>query len=256
MEIEELVLQIQQGNNELLSDLWEKKRRLIAWYAERYYRHITENGCAPGGIEKDDLIQTGFLALTDAVKAYDPAKGSFSTTLYWQLKKAFQIASHLRKHDALENCISLDDPISADEPDGPTRLDFVPDTRDNYAGIDEAIFQEQLSTALERALDAIPDKEAYAIRAHYFRGLDTKKTAEELGVSFQRVHQLCFEGLRHIQIGSGGAQLERFIDYETPFYKKVSVSNFNRTHTSAVEALVLSREKRREELGNCYCSSQ
>lgn len=259
MEIEELVLQIQQGNTIRITELWEKVRSLIAWYAGRYFILISlTNICTPGGVEVDDLVQSSYFALLDAIKAYDPARGSFTTLLSYYLKKQFREAIGLRtsKRNPLDNYLSLDIPIDENDPDSATWLEFVPDSRDNYAGVDNAIFREQLRTALERALDAIPEKEAYALRAEYFRGLGGQKTAYELGVSFQRVHQLCNDGLRHIRSGSNGAQLERFLDFETPYYKTVSVHTFNRTHTSAVEALVLSREKRREELGNCYCSSQ
>ena len=254
MEISECISLIQQGQNEYMIVLWGMVKGLIARWALRY--------CAgrrvPGGVELDDLMQCGFLAMVEAVQGYDPEKGGFNTYLHYHVKKQFRDAigrTDRQLRDPLNHCISLDIPVDEDDPDGKTFLDVVPDPRDSFAGVEKSIFREQLHKALETALDSIPAREAQALRAEYWRGLNQTETAAEMGVTDERVRQLRNGGLRHIRNSSARVMLEKFIDYQTPFYKKVSVVSFNRTRTSAVEAVMLFREKMRCDLGKGLCTT-
>lgn len=249
--IAELVALIQQGRNDLLCDLWEELRGLVAWHAARYYfALVSVNGAAP--VEVDDLVQTGFIAMVEALGVYDPARGPFKALFKFYIKKAFRTAIG-RFREPLNNYVSLDEPLTEDSEE--TRLDFIPDSRDYFGMIDETIFQEQLHKALEAALNAIPPKEAYALRAEYWRGLKQAETAMEMNCSSQYIARLRNDGLRHIRTGPAKAQLERFLDSETPFFKSVSAERFNRTHTSAVEELVLWRDRRRREIGKSLCTT-
>ncbi len=255
MTVDELVSLIQQGRDDLICDLWKELRGLVAWYAVRFHAHlVASRGAAP--VEVEDLIQSGFIAMVEALPRHDPERGSFTTFFRFYIRKAFHSAiGRSEKHDPLNNYIPLDAPVNDDEPEGATRLEYIPDPRDYYSGIDESIFLEQLHKALETALNAIPAKEAAALRAEYWQGKKQVEIAEEMGCSDEWVRQLRNGGLRHIRNSSAQAQLERFLDMETPFYKNVSVEHFTRTHTSAVEAVAIWREKRRLELGESICSS-
>lgn len=256
--IAELVSLIQNGHDEYILPLWENVERLISRYANKYLVCLSANGTVPGGVEKEDLEQAGYFAILNALSNYDPSKGAFSTLLVYYLRREFQKAAGIdgnRKREPLNYSLSLDAPVNDDEPEGETRLDFISDPRDYYSGIDESIFQEQLHKALETALDTIPAKEADVLRAEYWQGKKQTEIAEEMGVTDERVRQLRNGGLRHIRNSSARAQLEKILDMETPFYKNVSVEHFTRTHTSAVEAVAIWREKRRREIGKSICSS-
>lgn len=253
---DDLVMQIQQGHNELLPELWEQKQRLIAVLAARYFTIISAGRAAPGGVEVDDLVQCGFIAMVEAAAVYDPELGSFNTILTWYCKKHFRAAigrSEKQLRDPLNSCASLDIPVGEDEDN--TLLDFIPDSRDPFTGAEDRIYQEQLHKALETALDMIPTAEADCIRAEYFEGRSQAEIAARMGVSQERARQLRNGGFRHIRYGSAGPRLERWLDQDTPFYRRVGVERFNNTHTSAVEEVMLWRERRRKELGKSYCSS-
>lgn len=247
---------IQQGHTELLLELWEQKRRLIAVWAAKYFTIISAGRAAPGGVEVDDLVQCGFIAMVEAAAVHNPELGSFNAILSYYCKKHFRAAigrSEKQLRDPLNSCASLDVPVGEDEDN--TLLDFIPDSRDPFTGVEDRIYQEQLHKALEAALEMIPTAEAECIRSEYFEGRTQAEIAARMGVSQERARQLRNGGLRHIRTSSAGAKLERWLDEETPYFKKVGVDRFNRTHTSAVEEVMLWRERRRKELGKSYCSS-
>ena len=245
MEINELVYQIQQGHEELIEPLWLAVKGFIAWCANRYLLGISGAG-ANFGTDRDDLIQSGYFALLDAVKRYDPERGSFLHLLSMRLKTAFKHAVGGFRREPLTFAASLDAPIDEDDPDGTTFLDTVSDPGDQYTNCDERIFNQQLHEALERCLSSISAKEAACIRAEYWDGRKLHETAEEMGISIERVRQHRQNGLRHIRKSAAGKQLERFLDDETSFYKGNSLTGYNQTQTSGVERKVLHRDRLRQ----------
>lgn len=243
---DELALQIQQGRKDLIIDLWEEVKRYIFMHANRFYNIISAGRTPPGGVTVEDLKQCGFLAMIEAAAAYDSTRGAFTTFLTYYLKKHFNQAigrTEKQRREPLNNCTSLDVPI--DEDGENTLLDFIPDSRDEFAVVEEKIYQEQLHNALETALNTLPKAEADTIRAEFFDGKKQSEIAAKMGVSQERARQLRNGGLRHIRTSSARVKLERFIDSETNFYKYVSVYQFNRTSTSAVEYLTFIRERQR-----------
>lgn len=75
----ELVRRIQDGDRHAEAELCQNNRRLVRWFAERYF------GSAAGKVELDDLEQEGIMGLLEAAKKFDFAKGvKFSTyASYW-----------------------------------------------------------------------------------------------------------------------------------------------------------------------------
>lgn len=258
--MEELVLQIQQGHTELYSELWEEVKGLIAWWAKRFYVVNTANGeslglewMTPQNKKRcfEDLVQAGFFGLVNTVEHYDPEKGSsFTTLLKYYLLRAFQEATTGRsikqQNDPLLRCRSLDEHVG-DEDGEATLLDFIPNERNDIADAEERIFTEQLHDALEAALNAIPEREAAAIRAVYFDGCKQSKAAEKLHTTPGRVHQLKENGLLHIRNSSHRKKLERFLDENTSFYHGHSYGAFNHTKSSGVERAVIRREGLRKK---------
>ena len=70
---EELVSEIKAGRAGY-GELWEQVQRFVRQQAAGY---ISQNPglCTGAGVEMEDLLQAGFLALHDAVKGFDPAAG-------------------------------------------------------------------------------------------------------------------------------------------------------------------------------------
>lgn len=266
--MDDLILQIQQGHTELYSELWEEIKGLIAWWAKRFFVVNSAYGISlglewmtPQNNKRciDDLVQAGFLGLVNAVEHYDPERGSFTTLLSRYLLRAFQEATTGRsikqKNDPLLRCRSLDEQIGDEDSDA-TLLDFIPDERNEIADAEERIFIEQLHEALEAALDAIPEREAAAIRSEFYDGCKQWETAEKLHTTPGRVHQLKNDGLRHIRNSSSRKKLERFLDENTSFYRGVGRSSYNHTGTSSVERMVLWREHLRNKYERMFDDSK
>lgn len=252
MTVDELAIQIQHGHDELLPDLWAGVEKLVRLFARKYYSAITVNGPAPGGVEIDDLVQMGFIAMTEAASVHDPERGSFVTLLTIYLKKFFREAigkTTRQLRDPLNGCLSLDIPVG-DDPDGPTRLDFVPDARDYLADVEARVFNDELHAALEAALEGIPAREASVIRSVYYDDRSLTETAAELGVSHQRAQQLRNSGLHRLRYGPARSKLEQFVDDRTSFYGGNGLQNYLTAQTSPVEKKVLFRERLREYLVN------
>lgn len=68
---EELSVEIKAGRAGY-GELWEQVQAFVRQQAARYM-HRNAGLCAGAGVEFDDLLQAGFLALHDAVKGFDIA---------------------------------------------------------------------------------------------------------------------------------------------------------------------------------------
>ena len=73
---EELAIKIQEGAAELMPTLWEQVSRWVCKLANKWTCAFAERG----GVEVDDLINSGYLALAEAVKTFQVAKGAAFTT--------------------------------------------------------------------------------------------------------------------------------------------------------------------------------
>ena len=65
----------------------------------------------------EDLINESFFYFLKAIETYDPEISLFTTHLGWQIRPAFRkiIQGYAKKSDPLNNCLSIDVPISEDE---------------------------------------------------------------------------------------------------------------------------------------------
>ena len=115
---------VQAGEPGATLKLWEGVRRFVAKAAYRWARNSN------GHTAHEDLMQTGFLAMLDAVEKFDPERdgGGFLAVLRLTLKTRFAEESGIRttRRDALHYAESADTPVYASE-DSPTVADTVPD---------------------------------------------------------------------------------------------------------------------------------
>ena len=248
--MEELVLKIQQGQTELYTELWLRVHDLISLWAIQYFRSIKTSKRTLGGVTTDDLIQSGYFALVDAVEGYDSSKGGFNTYLKYHIMKEFRKAigrTYKQLHDPLNNAFSLDGKIDEDDPDSGTWYDLAVSRRDfrnYYAAVDDKIYREQLHDALETALNTLPEKEATAIRSEFWDGYSLKETTERIGCkSIERTRQIRNDGLKRIRNGSQGKMLERFLDDNTSFYKGMGLGAYKQSNISGVERVVRKRKE-------------
>ena len=245
MSNEELAMRIQSGERELIPQLWEQVKGFVSWQARR--RYMLTGGL--GGVEIEDLAQSGFLALIEAVDYFKPdGEYKFLTCLGICLKTAFAEAGGYRtsKVDPLNNCLSLDLPLG-DDPDGDTLLDLQADPTDPTEAAERRIWLEQLRTTLDRAMQDLTEEERDLLHRRYWEEQTLEEIAGDRGVTSGRIKQQeqnAFQKLRYRKYRSGLAQ---FVEEHTPYYTRVGVDAFHATHTSAVEKIVLTREKLERE---------
>ena len=252
--MQDLVMQIKSGNVRLMEELWLQKRGLIAWYAKRYFVMLTASGQPRGGVELEDLIQSGYFALCETVKCYDPEKGTFNWILCLCLKRAFKNATGGVRKEPLDSCFSLNRPIDGGEdPEGEEEfLDFIQDEREDLLTAEERIYTEQLHEELEKAISRLPAAQAEAIRNEYWKGYSQEETAALLGKSASFVSQLKRDGLRRIRNSSSKKALEAFLDSETNFYSGMGLGSYEKTYERPVETKIIKRERLKERIEAGY----
>lgn len=176
---EELAAAIRAGEHSQQLALWEQVRR-YAWKQARRWMLALDGR---GGVTAEDLIQSGFLALLDALDTFDPANGgSFLSWFSLYLKTAFQEAAGLRterqRREPINNAVSMESPLT-DEPDGLTLGDTVTDPAAEaaFADIVERDRRERLHHALEAAMELLTEEQR-----KYCRGQKVDKRACDAGM--------------------------------------------------------------------------
>ncbi len=244
---EELVLKIQSGERDRLPELWEQVERFVANRAQRLMT-LYANGYMTntGGVEFDDLYNSGYIALVAAVDTYKPDSemqfiGWFAFALQTAFAKIGGWRSSGQRSDALRRAVSLDAPPSEDGGEDVRALaEFVedPSAAQSLQGVEDSIYHDQLHAALERALEQLTDEERNCIRRRYWEGC----TQKEAGGG--RLEEKALIKLRRPSVRR---ELESFVDSRTPYYLRVGVDAYQNTGVSAVEKIVFIREHLRKQ---------
>lgn len=242
MSNEELASRIQQGGRELIPELWAQVERFVSQQAGKRARAL--NGF--GGTTEEDLYQSGFLALVDAVDSYDPAAGcSFIGWLAVKLRTSFAEAGGYRSRkqalDPLHRAGSLDVPLG-DDKDGATLGDLQPDPTQGFEEVEEQLWREQLHVALESALEAIPAPQADALRRKFWYGETLEAISAGAGVCLETIRQRQNKALRTLRHPRTSQELRAFIEERTSYYGGVGLSRFNATGSGQPERLAIMRE--------------
>ena len=143
---EEWAMEIQAGRAGY-GELWEQVRRFIRLQAYKY-QTLHAGLCERAGVELDDLLQCGFLALRDAVEAYDPERGyKLPTYIRYPLQNRFHDATGIwgnRKRDPLNLAVRLDASIGDEDGDA-TLGEQTADERAeaDREAVEDRIFREQ-----------------------------------------------------------------------------------------------------------------
>lgn len=245
MSNEELASRIQQGARELIPELWAQVERFVSQQAGKRARAL--NGF--GGTTEEDLYQSGFLALVDAVDSYDPAAGcSFIGWLAVKLRTSFAQAGGYRSRkqalDPLHRAGSLDALLGDDEGGG-ALVDFQadPDSAHGFEEVEEQLWREQLHTSLERALNTLSEAEAGTLRRRFYIGQTLEAIAAAEGVNKETIRQRESKALRSLRHPRTSRELRAFIEERTPYYSGVGLSRFIATGSGQPERLAIMRER-------------
>ena len=244
MSNEELVAAIRSGEDRM-GELWQQVERLVSWKASRVMTAL--NG--RGGVEFEDLYQSGYPAMAAAVDSYKPEVGAFSTWFMLHLKTAFAQAtgyrSNRQQRDPIHNAISLDTPLT-DDADSSDLMDIVADPAGagRMEAVEEAIYRQQLHDALEAALEAIPEECSTVLRQRYYEGRTLSDLAEVQGVSMEMVRKKERDALRRLRSPKTACRLRPFYDFD--FYCGTGLGAFRHTGMSIQERYLVIEEERKE----------
>lgn len=199
---EALAARAKSGNKEAAAQLWQQNRGLLGTWGRRLYAAYRERATA-SGVTLEDVEQISFPAVAAAACGYDTAQGTqFTTYLAYYFRREFFALVGLRterqKQEPLCRACSLDAPIDAEDAEGATRAELVPDAgaAARMENAEEKIWAEQLHAALEDSLQAIDPRLASVLRQRYFSGMTHTQLAAVMGVSKQRVQSQEQAGLR------------------------------------------------------------
>ena len=249
MSNEELVAMIQAGAEECMGELWDQVAGLVKWKANHIMSALELRG-SPCGVELDDLIQSGYLALVKAVETYTPDDGAFSTWLIYHLKTVFAEATGYRtqrgRNEPLNTAFSLDKPLS-DESDSSLFGEFIPDQKATATleAVEEREYQMQLHDALEIALDAVPENYGEVLRLRYYKDMTLEECGTVLGVEHERVRQMENKGLRFLRSPKNAACLRPFFDFN--FFCYTGMSAFLNSGMSVQERYLMAEEEQRRK---------
>lgn len=184
---EELAQGIKEGDTSLLGPLWERNLGLIYRLSRRYAPNPRERGTV---IDWDDIGQAGFLALLDAVNAYDPASGNrFTSYLRFSVLRQMGFLFGWRRKPPFVS--SLDEPI-AGEDEELTLEGIIPDPQaaQAFEDAEEGIYLGELREAISGALGRLPEREAEIVRRRQLGGETLETAAAAIGVTRERVRQI------------------------------------------------------------------
>lgn len=204
MSNEELVALIQAGDREQLPRLWAQVERFVAKQARR--RMVVTGGF--GGVEFDDLYNSGYEALVAAVSSFGPSAGrSFIGWLTLHLKTAFaQSGGYLttkQAKDPLHRAGSLDVPAGKDEGAALGELIEDPASLLGFERAEERQYRAQLHAALAVAMGQLPAHYRNVIQRRYYRGQTFSAIAAETGEPLETVRRwegAALKQLRHPRI--------------------------------------------------------
>jgi|GEM_PF-1024244 len=229
--ISELAIEAR-SDNKKMENLWNAVYRLIAWWANKY---STDQGTR--NWETDDLIQTGFFALHEAVQSFDPKRSGFTTHLRYFIRSHFSkvIGTRDSKIRPELHAISLNETI--DDESGTTRTELLPDPTAEFE--DNIIHTESVRqdfATLFTEIEKLPDMQRRALMLTAYKGLTLEKAGERMGVSGQGVNYARASAVRAVR----RSRAFRLMNLERRnLFKHVSVKRYFHTRMSAVEIIVL-----------------
>lgn len=188
---EELVTAIQNGCTDLMETLWNQNKRFInakAYAWKRAFENIPY-------FDVDDLEQSAWLALVDAIKYYNPESGCKFLTVYaWFIKRQFQkvIGINSKKRDALFFAqYSLDSPVLEYEPDSDTIGDTIADPSSDtpFGAVEDDSERKQFRSTMDTVASDILTKQQQEVYKALLSDLRCSNMAENKGISVTRIQQ-------------------------------------------------------------------
>ncbi len=169
----------------LFTENFRLVRRITRRFAPRVPEHM-----------HDDLDQWGAVGLLDAIRQYDPARGTkFSTVAYRRIRG--EVIDGLRDTDHLSRDHRND--VKAGRVPPCAELPLVVDIIDHRqpSMIDEPLMT--LWDAMAPALCFLTAQVRDVLRLHFVEGWTYQRIGDDIGLTRERIRQLINDGIRRIQ---------------------------------------------------------
>ncbi len=237
---EELVTEIQNGNLDLMEQLWRQCYGFIRQQAIRWYRTWESRP----GFDVDDLTQSGYIALCKAAREYEPGPGKFLTYLSYPLRTAFACVTGCRtsKKEPLDIASSLDAPAYSDTDTEITVGENIPIDELGYEAVEESVFNSQLANILGQAIDELPKNQGMVIDLHYLQGQPYRQIAEGLQLSRARIGQLAEDGLKSIKERRYAPILSEMLYGDRNYYRHTGYTAWKSSGLSSPELELIRKE--------------
>lgn len=241
---EELVKAIQEGHREEMPTLWEQCYRFICLQATRWKR-AWENR---PGFDLDDLTQSGYFALCEAVQGYEDGRGmSFINYLSYYLKREFSKVvgcyTPAQSKDPLNNATSLDSPINADTDGEITLADTLPYEEAGFEKVEESLYQAYTASVVREAVKTLPEQQRIAIEEHYFNGKRFEDIGNEIGVSHSTACNYAKKGISKLRKGKHAPTLAELLWSTRNLYQHTGFTAWKESGCSVQEWYVIKNEK-------------
>lgn len=192
----QLSARIKQGDERALNRMVEANLRFVVSMARRYQGH---------GMTQEDLVSEGNIGLIKAAKKFDATRGLRFVT-YASVYVQKQMEKAIAKEEAGQRAQTYrnGDSRSVDAPlgskNGMSLLSVLADK--NTPLTDERVYNETLTTAIEKALDTLDERERNIIDAFFGIGRDHLTMAEiavDMGLRRERVRQIRDKAVRRLK---------------------------------------------------------
>jgi RNA polymerase sigma-B factor len=212
----------------------EEDAKMAHYWACRYYWAAEKRN----DIDLDDLQQAAYLGIMRARKAYDPEKATFGTYAGFYARYEIRALLGIMDRKMPPVLLSLDEPLNDETED--TRLDMVAD--ESIPDPDDALIAEDLRQTVRDAVNRLQEEQREVIALRFFEGLTYQETAAQMQIpqiKAKQIYNNAKRNLRHDRYLRALAEVNR----NTNYMRHVGVMQFNNTMTSAVEDIVMWRER-------------
>lgn len=240
MSNEELARAYQRGDQSAAKKLWEQCGGFLYRVYEKYFPLCPRCRCEP-----EDLLQTGYFAVLDAARTFDPEQGGFLGWLAFYARKAALDTLGLRKRQK-PVLLSLDVSMTSED-DGIALADTLPDqsATDAFEAVEDALHDQYVHGVVDACLARQPELVRRAIQGRYWERKAAKEIAGECGASVDMIYSKHVDGLRALHRNARIRELEEY--YHAPYRYGTGLSSF-RYSGSSVERAAILREALSKEL--------
>lgn len=239
---EEYAAAIKAGRAEYITPLWDSVKHLLKLNCGQWWNVYAER-FTQCGVTFNDLMQESFLALSDAVAAFDSSTGyKLTSYLRFPIQNRFNALLGKRSHNRsnpLNDCTSLNALIGDDEdtelseliPDPCAEQSFCQTDRDDFI----AYWHTQLENAMQRKLDR---QQRDIVYDFYYARLQKAVIAEKHGLTLREVQHILRKSLDRLRRDPELIRRCRNDIIMDGLYKGTGLSAFKNSQMSAVERSV------------------